>query len=579
MKKWWMLSLSVLLIAVMVAGCSKSNSTDKEGEKTDTPTQTEPVGDKSTDPGTAVAEDTPTDGGTLTISSFSDIVSANPLFIQDTSSGDAAFFMFANLYDLDREGNVAAEPWSLASEKPEISEDGKTYTIKLKTTAKWSDGQPVTADDVVFTFDAIRDPKVASPGISQFDKVDKIEKVDDYTVRVTLKQVYAPFQYVIASAIVPAHVLKDVKPEELLKHAYGTDPTKTVTNGPWKWTEWKQNQNLTFEADPSYWGPKPHIQKVIFKIYADQNTEVQALLKGDVDLTQAIPVTQVEAVKQKSEINVVLEPGPLYEYVGFNFNADNFKDKFIPFSTPKSRQAIAYALNRQGMVDNVLKGTGKLMNAPFLPGSWADPGDAVVNYGYDAEQAKKLLAEDGWVAGSDGILVKDGHRFAFELQYNAGNSRREQVAAVMQQNLKDVGIEMTPKAIDFSAWVEQNLTPGKYEAVLLSWSLNNPDPDGESIFSSKYFPPNGQNSGWYKNEKLDQLWVDGYSTVDQNERKQIYAEVGKEISTDLPYVFMYQYGLPEGIGPKVKYEEGDRPEPTLPYGYFFHINNWWIDSK
>ncbi|GMK38992.1 peptide-binding protein [Paenibacillus sp. CCS19] len=577
-KKWFMVSLSVLLIAMVVAGCSESSSTDTDVEKTDTPAQTEPTGEKASDPGTSVAEG-PTDGGTLTISSFSDIVSANPLFIQDTSSGDAAYFMFANLYDLDRQGNVTAEPWSLASEKPEISADGKTYTIKLKTTAKWSDGQPVTADDVVFTFNAIRDPKAASPGISQFDKVDTIEKVDDHTVRITLKQVYAPFQYVIASAIVPAHVLKDVKPEELLKHPYGTDPAKTVTNGPWKWTEWKQKQNLTFEADPNYWGPKPHIQKVIFKIYADQNTEVQALIKGDVDLTQAIPVTQVEAVKQKSDINVVLEPGPLYEYVGFNFNADNFKDKFIPFATPKSRQAIAYALNRQGMVDNVLKGTGKLMNAPFLPGSWADPGDAVVNYGYDAEQAKKLLAEDGWVAGKDGILEKDGHRFAFELQYNAGNSRREQVAAVMQQNLKDVGIEMTPKAVDFSAWVEQNLTPGKYEAVLLSWSLNNPDPDGESIFSSKYFPPNGQNSGWYKNEKLDQLWVDGYSTVDQNARKQIYAEVGKEISTDLPYVFMYQYGLPEGLGPKINYAEEDAPEPTLPYGYFFHINNWWVDSK
>ena len=111
------------------------------------------------------------------------------------------------------------------------------------------------------------------------------------------------------------------------------------------------------------------------------------------------------------------------------------------------------------------------MNSPFLPGSWADPGAEAVNYAYDAEKAKSLLAEDGWVAGKDGILVKDGHRFSFELQFNAGNSRREQVAAVIQQNLKDVGIEVTPKGIDFATWIDQNITPGKFPAMLLSWSL------------------------------------------------------------------------------------------------------------
>jgi peptide/nickel transport system substrate-binding protein len=229
------------------------------------------------------------------------------------------------------------------------------------------------------------------------------------------------------------------------------------------------------------------------------------------------------------------------------------------------------------MVDNILKGTGKLMNSPFLPGSWADPGDAAVNYTYDAEKAKQLLAEDGWKAGSDGILEKDGHRFSFELQYNAGNSRREQVASVIQSNLKDVGIEVKPKGIDFSSWIDQNVTPGKFQSILLSWSLSNPDPDGESIFSSKYFPPNGQNVGWYKNENLDKLWVEGYSVTDQEKRKEIYKQIGKEISTDLPYVFLYQYGLPEGINKRVHYKEEDRPEPSLAYGYFFHIINWWVE--
>lgn len=570
-KKWTSLMLIVVLIGSLLSACSSSNSTTNPPKEQPKPsdTKTEPVKENTAQ--------TPKDGGAITLGTFTDIVTANPLFASDTSSGDAINLIFANLYDVDRKANVVAEPWSLAAELPQISEDSKTYTIKLKPEAKWSDGQPVTADDLIFSINTTRNPDVGSPGISSFDKVDTVTKVDANTVQIKLKQVYAPFLYSLRLSLIPNHILKDVPAKELKKHPFGADPAKTVTNGPWKWTEWKQKQYLSFDIDPSYWGAKkPHIAKVVYKIYADQNTEVQALIKGDIDSVSAIPVTQLAAVQSKENLNVVLAPGPLYEYLGFNFKGENFPGNVSLFTGEKTRQAIAYALNRQGMVDNILKGTGKLMNSPFLPGSWADPGEAAVNYSYDGAQAKKLLEEDGWKVGADGVLTKDGNRFSFELQYNTGNNRREQVAAVIQQNLKDVGIEVKPRGIDFSAWQEQNINPGKYQAILAAWSLTDPDPNSESIFSSKYFPP-GQNAGWYKNDKLDQLWVKGYSVVDQNERKKVYQEIGKEISTNLPYVFLYQYGTPQGLGPKVKYAEEDKPEPSLAYGYMFRIINWWVE--
>ncbi|MBW7454922.1 peptide-binding protein [Paenibacillus sepulcri] len=580
----WMSCLSIIaLIGILLAGCTNSNS--PANSETTEPSTTAPATNTTDEPAapadSAETPGAPVEGGTLTISTFSDIVSINPLYINDTSSGDIETLIFAKLYDLDRNANLAVEPWSLGAELPKISEDGKTYTVKLKTTAKWSDGQPITADDIVYTYDTLRNPEAASPGISMYDKIESVTKIDDQTVDIKLKQVYAPFQFSLFISILPAHILKDVPLKDLKTNPYGVDPAKTVTSGPWKWTEWKQGQYITLEANPDYWGEKkPHIAKIIYKIYADQNTEVQALIKGDVQMTQAVPVTQIDAVKEHDNLSIILEPGPTYEYVSFNFKDENFPDNYSPFKGQKTRQAIAYAINRQGMVDNVLKGSGGLMNSPFLPGSWADPGDEAVNYTYDAEKAKSLLAEDGWAAGKDGILEKDGHRFSFELQYNAGNSRREQVAAVIQQNLKDVGIEVKPKGIDFATWIDQNVTPGKFPAVLLSWSLSNPDPDAESIFSSKYFPPAGQNSGWYKNEKLDELWVKGQLTVDQAERTSIYHEIGKEISTDLPYVFLYQYGLPQGVdSTTVHWDEEDRPESSLAYGYLFHAINWWSDKK
>lgn len=570
--------LSILALAGgLLAGCSgnKNNNTSSPSaspsESATTTASASPSASPSVDP------NAPVDGGSLVVSTFSDIVSINPIYLQDTSSGDASYFVMANLYDLDRNGKVTVEPWSLASEMPEISADGLTYTVKLKPEAKWTDGEPVTADDVVFTYNTFKNPDAGSPAISVTDKIDTITKVDDHTVTFKLKQVYAPFIYSLYSSLAPYHILKDVPVADLQKDPYGSDPAKTVTNGPWKWTEWNKGQYLTFEADPNYWGSvKPHISKITYKIYADQNTEVQALIKGDADMTAAVPLTLLDTVQNNKDLNVLLAPGPQYEYFAFNFKDENFPDKYSPFKGQKTRQAIAYALNRQGMIDNILKGTGTLMNSPFLPTSWANPGDAATNYTYDPEKAKQLLADDGWVAGKDGILVKDGHRFSFELQYNSGNSRRESVAAVIQQNLKDVGIEVKTTALDFATWVDQNLNPGKFEAALGAWSLSNPDPDQESIFSSKYYPPAGQNNIWYKNEKIDQLWVDGYSTTDQAKRTEIYKEIGTEISQDLPYIFLYQYGTPETMNKKIQYAEADAPEASLGYGYFFHIINWWI---
>jgi peptide/nickel transport system substrate-binding protein len=582
-KKWLTSFTAIALVGGLLVGCSGNKNNASSPSASASASVSAPASQSaSASPTASAAPAGPVDGGTLTVSTFSDIVNVNPMYVQDTASGDIQNLLYSNILDYDRNANITVESWSLAAEVPTVSPDGKTYTLKLKPTAKWSDGTPVTADDVIYFINTVKNPAAGSPAISGFDKVDTLTKVDDHTVEIKMKQIFAPFLNSLVTGIVPAHILKDVPLKDLQKNPYGIDPAKTVTNGPWKWTEWTQGQHITLDADPNYWGEKkPHIAKIIYKQYADQNTEVQAIIKGDTQMSEAIPVTQVDAVKKIDNLSVILAPGPQYEYLGFNFKDANFPDKYSPFKGQKTRQAIAYAINRQGMVDNVLKGTGKPLNAPFLPGSWADPGDAAVNYDFNPEKAKQLLAEDGWKAGKDGILAKDGHRFSFELQYNAGNSRRTQVAAIIQQNLGDVGIEVKPKGIDFATWIDQNVTPGKYPALLLSWSLNNPDPDGnENILSSKYFPPAGQNSGWYVNKKLDALWVQGQSVVDKTERAKIYKEAGKEVSTDLPYVFLYQYGLPQVVDNKtVHWADEDKPESTLAYGYLFHIINWWSDKK
>lgn len=557
-RKWSILVAGALAMSLMLSACGGSQQNPAPNN------------------GGQAADGTPVDGGTLTWSTSSDIVTMNYFFINDTASQDVANLIFAYLYNVDPEGKLVADDAAIAAELPEISEDGKTYTIKLKDTPKWSDGKPLTADDVVFTYETFSNLEVGAPGYANFEKIESVKKIDDRTVQINLKTVFSPFETsALYIQIMPKHAFEGLEPSQYVKAEFGTDPKKTPTSGPYLWTEWKQKQSHTFTKWNDWWGTKkPHIDTIVYKVYADQNTEVQALVKGEVDVVSQIPVASLAAVEGKSGVKLIEGAGPVYDYLGFNFNPDNWPDGFVPFESIKARQAIAHALNRQGMVDSVLKGHGTLLNGPFLPGSWADAGTAV-NYDYNPEKAKQLLAEDGWVMGSDGILEKDGHKFEFTLQFNTGNKRRESVGAVIQANLADVGIKVNLEPLDFSSWIENNINPGKFQAVLLGWSLSI-DPDAESIFSSKFFPPAGQNSGWYKNEEIDDLWVKGYSTAVLEERQAVYAELAQKISTDLPYIFLYQQNIIVGLRDRVQFADEDKPVLSLPYGESRHMYYWWL---
>lgn len=536
---------------------------------------------KKTDPGTNPNPTTqdpnkPRDGGTLTVGSFSEITTLNPLFQEDTASGDLSVFLFASLYDYNRNFDLEVNDRTLAAALPKISSDGLTYTVKLKPGAKWSDGSPLTADDVVFTYQALANKEVASPGYSSYEGVKEVKKVDETTVQITLKDVDARFYYATNITPVPAKVFKDVKPADMANSPYGKDVSKTITSGPYVWKEWQEKQYHKLEQNPNYWGKKAHIGSVIFKEYADQNTEVQALLKGEIDFIETVPVATLPAVQGKDGIKVYESLGQSYDYLSFQFNSKAWPNGKNPFAGAKTRQAIGYAINQKGLVDSVLQGHGAPINGPFLPSSWANDSAVAVGFPFDVNKAKQLLADDGWKAGSDGILEKDGMKFEFDLMTNSGNKRRESYSAVIQQQLKDVGIKVNLKPVEFSAIVDNYTKNGNYQALLLGWSLSSPDPDSESILSSKYFPPGGQNSGFYKNEKTDALWIEGYRTTDQARRKDAYKKILQEFQADPPYIFLALQNQMTTYRNRVHWAEADKPQHSVSYGYFFHVHDWWV---
>ncbi|MDI3317519.1 MAG: ABC transporter substrate-binding protein [Bacillota bacterium] len=565
-KPWAGFFAVIAVFALVLSACGGGGAKTTEQPKTTAPT----------------AENKPVKGGTFTFAETSDIITLNPAFINDVPSADAAFFINAPLYDMDNKGQPIVSQWSLAAEPFQVQNGGTTYIVKLKPNLKWSDGQPLTADDVAWSANVIANKDLGSPLVSYFDQVKQAKALDPTTVEFDLKKVYAPFvaNVLMGAWVMPKHLLENVPVKDLQKNPYGTDPAKTLSSGPWVWTKWVQKQYLEFEVNPNYWGPQPNIQKIVYKIYADQNTAVQALLKGDVDMFNGIPVPSLPAVESNKNITLVNQPGPSWDYLGLNFKGSNFPQfgNQSPFAGIKTRQAIAYAINRDEIIKQVIKGYAQPIDSPFLPTNWAYKAGAAVTYSYDPEKAKQLLAEDGWKMGPDGYLYKNGHRFEFTLQYNTGNLRRQQVSAIIQQELKDVGIKVNIQALDFSTWIDQWINPGKGQAILLGW-YGGLDPDNEQIFSSKYFPPNGQNWGWYTDKEIDALWEQGNSTTDITQRKEIYAQIAQKISTDLPYIFLWQLNIIGGYNKRVHWQPEDAPFQALPYAYFWHIQNWWVSPQ
>lgn len=559
-------------VALLVSAATVLSACSKPAENNNNPA---PAPNPST-PATPDAN-TPKDGGALVLGGISDIKTANPLYITDTASGDLGNLLFASLYDYNRGFDYEVNERTIAAELPKVSEDGLTYTVKIKNNVKWSDGHVLTVDDIIWNYKIIMTPEAGITGIDSYKDVTEIKKIDESTFSITLSKVDARFKYSINLTPAPAHILKDVKPEELEAHAFGHDPKATITTGPYIWKEWAQKQYNIAERNPNYWSKKANIQTVTIKQYADQNTQIQALVAGELDYVSAIPVATLPAVQGKPGIQIYEGLGQSYDYLMFNFKDAAFPQGKSPFTGAKTRQAIGHAINRTGMIDAALQGHGVVLNAPFLPSSFAYDSK-FAGFAYDVAKAKALLAEDGWKAGSDGILAKDGIKFEFDLITNSGNKRRESYIAVIQQNLAEVGIKVNLKPMDFQAITGDITQKGTFHALVLGWSLNSPDPDKETLFNSKRLPPGGQNYGSYNNAKVDELWEAGYRTADQAKRKVIYSQVLEEMEKDPAYIYLGLQNIIMGYRDVVKWADADKPEPAVPYGQFYHIFDWWVNK-
>lgn len=423
----------------------------------------------------------------------------------------------------------------------------------------------MTADDVVFTYSIPLSDDYDGPRMSEFEALDRVEKVDDLTVKFHLKRIDAQFHSVgLGFGILPEHILKDVPIADLGEHEFNTK--KPIGSGPFKFVEWKDGEYVKVEAFEDYYQGRPHLDSISFKIIPDANAMLTQLQNRDIDFWSGVPPSDIETVKSfRDEAGIKIEEGLALSYTFFTGNLRNelFKDKNV-------RQAITHAIDREAIVNEILEGHGEVAHVPESPVSWAYNPD-VPKFDYDPEKAKKLLAEAGWKPGKDGILEKDGKRFSFEVKTNQGNKAREDIVVLLQEQLKEVGIEAKPKVVEFSSLIA-DLDPGvwDFDAIVLGWALAT-DPDPSGIFHTKEIEK-GLNFHAYSNPELDKLMDQQLQEKDKEKRKEMLGEIQAKLAEDQPYTFLY-------------YPIEFRAMPAELQGYEFHPrvpiykpHQWWLDK-
>ena len=474
-------------------------------------------------PPDAVNKVSPVKGGSLIIGVTNDIDTFNPLYAETALAYELTHLMLFGLADLDENSEFTPE---LASSW-QISEDHKKLTYYLRPDAVWSDGVPVTAYDVEFTYDLLKQPEAASPRSETLEYIKKVVVEDSLTVSFHFEQAYPGYMFDTAGEILPKHLLQDVAVSDLKTHPFSHHP---ISSGPFLLEKWVPQQYIEFVPNPGYFGQKAYLDRVIFKIVPDKTSLLMQLESGEIDMMTDVPPESVQRLTSKnSNINIYPVSGRVYYYLGYNLKTDMFSDADV-------RRALTTAIDRQGIISALLYGFGTACNGHLPAGlSWTAVDESEILH-YDPDKAKTALAVLGWRdTDGDSWLDKNDERFEFDMLTGTGNQLRADVAVFIQQQLKQVGIKMNIVSVERSALIRQ-LRSGDFAAYLGGWSTSM-QIDLTPVFHStatKLFNFNG-----YSNPDVDRLIEQGREMLDAEKARPVWAEAQNRIYADQPYTFLF----------------------------------------
>lgn len=498
-----------LAVAVLVAGCTSAPSSSS-GTGT---------GSEKQEPGTA-GQSGPKSGGTLTYALYQDIVSLDPAFTYDFST--VVNQITEGLLKFDENSKLVpslAEKW----ENP----DPKTYLYHIRQGVLFSDGTPMTVDDVIFSMERTRDPKTASYLGWMYGNVDKIEKVDESTVKVTLKEPDSNWRYAMAT---PAgHVISKAYYEAHASN-FGKPDGGVMGTGPFKYVNWQTGSEIVLEKNTNYWDKTggPYLDKIVYKIIPEAMTRVTGLKTGQINMAITLPIDLQEVVAKMDSVKISRSDSFLSDFVAMNTQRK-------PFDDVKVRQAINYALDKQKIVKEIIKDAGvagKSVPVPpalwlFEKEKWEAAYNEIPDYSYDIEKAKQLLAESSVPNGFNGKILVDG------------DSLRMNIALALQAAVKPMGINLevekvTGEELNTRSWGGAR----DYDMLIQNWNSDFPDPSGvlQPLFLSANAADGGSNFANYKNPEVDKLLIEQGRLTDDAKRSDMMIEAEKRIAADAPWI-------------------------------------------
>jgi peptide/nickel transport system substrate-binding protein len=454
------------------------------------------------------------------------------------------FGLFDSMWRVDERAqfvpNLAVEVPTLKNGG--IAKGGLEYTFKLRRGVTWHDGQKFTAKDVKFTYDLIMNPKFGAYTKVGYDVISNIETPDELTVRMRLKEPFAPFLTAWGDTyIVPAHILEGAADPNTAEF----NTKSPVGTGPFKFGARVAGDHLVLRANDKYHGPPPALERVIFKYIPDLTVLYTQFKTGAVDVTglQGVSAEFYAEAKTLPGVTIHQHTSPSVEYIYLNAGKAQFKELAV-------RQALYAAMDKRAIIDQIYYGVHKPVEGYLPANSWAYNPE-LPKQEYNPEKAKQILDEAGWKPGPDGIRAKGGVKLSFTNSTTAGNKLREQTQALIQQNWKTIGVDMQINNMPAAVVWGEYYVKSKYDSLLVGVQATiGGDPDCLNRIHSKYIPAesgSGRNVLQYKNPQVDRLLEEGVREADQAKRRVLYMKLQEVLRADLPYLPIFSYVRLEGV--------------------------------
>lgn len=501
----------------------------------------------------------PAYGDTFIEASIGDIQGLIPNITSDSSSFEVGGLIYDGLVKRDKDLNFVpslAEAW-------ELSRDCMTLTFRLRKDVKWHDGHPFTAADVRFTYEMMINPTTPTAYREDPMQVKDLEALDPYTVRVTYKKPFAKTLDAWDMWTLPKHLLAEYVEQGRLREA--PQNRNPIGTGPYRFVEWRSGEKIVLVANPDYFDGRPYLSRIVYRIIPSQATIFLELKAKGVDyagLTAVQFKRQTDYPAFRKAYHKYQYPANGYTYLGFNLKDPRFADRRV-------RQAFAYAVNKQELIDGVLLGLGREATGPYKPGTWVyNPN--VRRFPYDPERARQLLAEAGWKeTNGDGILVKNGHPFTFTILTNQGNEERKKVAEIIQQRLRAIGVAVEIRTLEWASFIKEFIKKRRFEAIILGWGIG-ADPDQYMVWHSTQTGPDELNHISYANPEVDRLLELGRSSCRREERRKYYSRLQEVLAEDQPIIFLYFREALPVVSSRVRGIEWS------PNGIGYNFTKWYV---